>query len=542
MSRKKRIDQSADEADRLPLFAAEIRGEGEAERLPLFADEVLGERAPDLQEQAAENVREVVGAEDADSPVKAETLMALKEAREGDIIECQGRGWSVTPLVVEVMMTAIGADGKNLGGPDNFIAFKSYEEFEQATGYKPIAPRPAQKRHVQPINVNFDFIGRVTNGRADLFTPSVVDRVIEKLDALQEKFLNTPSEKEFADLRQHFESINGTMNRLASQLHAIKRGHGSANPAAADETRHRLDALLNAADGEAGENELRQQGEGKRTEREAERNPLFGDQIQENAPPAVGSEQATKQPWQMTLEEYAAHRREIARRMNVSDERFAQLYPPGKLAEEHRREILQAAERGEISLADMRDMIESAGSAEPAQKTDDARPLIEIGSIVDIAGFKGAEVADARRIDGVDYELYRNQDGGGVIRVQDAETGKTAGPIVTYSEFRTAQSSFETAIRIAERDAEQIRETQSSGVEFAGKEKKTMRQKQELSPFAKVKFIALQEAYPNLSEEEITEIALEAAEAAKQQFAEMTENGADYWATREQILHDLSQA
>ena len=51
--------------------------------------------------------------------------------------------------------------------------------------------------------------------------------------------------------------------------------------------------------------------------------------------------------------------------MNVSDERFAQLYPPGKLEEEHRREILQAAERGEISLADVRDMIESAGSAGP---------------------------------------------------------------------------------------------------------------------------------------------------------------------------------
>src|SRR4030095_2286711 len=161
-------------------------------------------------------------------------------------------------------------------------AFKSYEEFEQATGYKPIAPRPAQKRHVQPINVNLDFIGRVTNGRADLLTPSVINHVIEKLDALQEKFLNTPSEKEFADLRQHFESINGTMNRLASQLHAIKRGHGSANPATADETRHRLDALLSAADGEAGENELRQQDEGKGTEREAE-------QIRTNQPAGVES-------------------------------------------------------------------------------------------------------------------------------------------------------------------------------------------------------------------------------------------------------------
>src|SRR5262249_14611801 len=183
-----------------------------------------------------------------------------------------------------------------LGGPDNFIAFKSYEEFEHATGYKPIAPRPAQKRHVQRITVNLDFIGRVTNGRADLLTPSVVDRVITKLDALQEKFLNTPSEKEFADLRQHFELINGTINRLASQLHAIKRGHESANPAMAEDTGYRLEALLNASDGEA-ENLPHY-----RPEPEEE-------QIRGNAP-------AAKQPWQMTLEEYAAHRHEMARRMN----------------------------------------------------------------------------------------------------------------------------------------------------------------------------------------------------------------------------------
>ena len=79
---------------------------------------------------------------------------------------------SLHPLAVEVVMMAIGADGKTLGGPDNFVAFTSYEKFGQATGYKPIAPRPAQKRQYKRINVNLDFIGRVTNGRADLFTPS----------------------------------------------------------------------------------------------------------------------------------------------------------------------------------------------------------------------------------------------------------------------------------------------------------------------------------------------------------------------------------
>ncbi|HEY9434840.1 MAG TPA: hypothetical protein VI260_25565 [Blastocatellia bacterium] len=94
------------------------------------------------------------------------------------------------------------------------------------------------------------------------------------------------------------------------------------------------------------------------------------------------------------------------------------------------------------------------------------------------------------------------------------------------------------------REAENLllRETQSSGVESAGKEKKTMQQQQELSPFAKVKFIALKEAYPNLSEEEITEIAIEAAEAAREMFGQMMEAGADPWVVREQILHDLSQA
>src|SRR6266545_4960895 len=234
MPRNKRIDQTADQAERLPLFAAEIRGE----------------KAPDLQEQAAENAREVVAAEEADSPVKAETLTALKEAREGDIIEYQGRGWSVIPLGVEDVMMAIGDDGKTLGGPDNFVAFKSYEEFEQATGYKPIAPRPAQKGYVQRINDLRDFIGGVTNGRIDLFTPSIVNDVIAKLDGLQEKFLNTPSEQEFADLRQHFELIHKTMNSLASELDFIRRGHEKATPWIAEETRSRLDALLNAPDGQ----------------------------------------------------------------------------------------------------------------------------------------------------------------------------------------------------------------------------------------------------------------------------------------------------
>jgi len=69
-----------------------------------------------------------------------------------------------------------------------------------------------------------------------------------------------------------------------------------------------------------------------------------------------------------------------------------------------------------------------------------------------------------------------------------------------------------------------------------------MQQKQELDPFAQVKFIALKEAYPNLSEEEIKEIALKASEEAAETFGQMMEAGADPWVVREQILNDLSQA
>ncbi len=66
-------------------------------------------------------------------------------------------------------------------------------------------------------------------------------------------------------------------------------------------------------------------------------------------------------------------------------------------------------------------------------------------------------------------------------------------------------------------------------------------QKQELSPFAKVKYESLKTAYPHLPEEEIKQIARNAAAAAKERFGKMVEQGADPWAVREQILHDLSE-
>jgi hypothetical protein len=68
-----------------------------------------------------------------------------------------------------------------------------------------------------------------------------------------------------------------------------------------------------------------------------------------------------------------------------------------------------------------------------------------------------------------------------------------------------------------------------------------MQQQQALDPFAQVKFIALKESNPNLSEAEITEMALKAAEEAAETFGQMVEAGADPWAVREQIMHELSQ-
>ena len=69
MSRKKRIDQSADEADRLPLFAAEIRGEGEPDYSPKAENKQIGEEEAGISDRTlylfgkAELGEEMTGAE-----------------------------------------------------------------------------------------------------------------------------------------------------------------------------------------------------------------------------------------------------------------------------------------------------------------------------------------------------------------------------------------------------------------------------------------------------------------------------------------------
>ena len=61
------------------------------------------------------------------------------------------------------------------------------------------------------------------------------------------------------------------------------------------------------------------------------------------------------------------------------------------------------------------------------------------------------------------------------------------------------------------------------------------------SPFAQVKEQALRDSNSPMSEREINQAAETAAEQARENFGKMIEQGADPWATREQILQDLSQ-
>ena len=119
------------------------------------------------------------------------------------------------------------------------------------------------------------------------------------------------------------------------------------------------------------------------------------------------------------------------------------------------------------------------------------------------------------------------------LRMRFAERTRRNGCPLFANEVRGEEGGEEVG---------QIRENQPAGVESAGKEEKNDAiQKQELNPFAKVKFRALKAAYPHLSEAEIKEIARKAAEEATETFGKMVEAGADPWAVREQILHDLSQ-
>lgn len=232
---------------------------------------------------------------DAHGSAKATPAAEVKEARKGDIIEYQGRRWSVTPQTTGVMLTSVDENGEIVGGPGNFHDFDTYEDFEKATGYKPIKPRPAEIRREEPFEINRAFINVLAMGHADLLEPELVNRIIEKFERLQEKFLYATTEEEYSAFRGHFSRISGTMTRLTNQLHAIKQGHKRADQEEAKDSRYRLEALLNSPDGEHEDaprhrperaKELRQKAVQKRTEKEAQANPLFADQIRGIEPTA----------------------------------------------------------------------------------------------------------------------------------------------------------------------------------------------------------------------------------------------------------------
>jgi hypothetical protein len=103
MSRRNKsgdIGLAADEADRFPLFAAEIRGEGAAERLPLFADEVRREEGMEaenvpLRETQSPGV-ESAGKEEKDDGISETGIKPIRQGEvrglEGGVSAPSGRG------------------------------------------------------------------------------------------------------------------------------------------------------------------------------------------------------------------------------------------------------------------------------------------------------------------------------------------------------------------------------------------------------------------------------------------------------------------
>src|SRR5262245_66469661 len=84
------IGPAADEADRFPLFAAQIRGEGEAERLPLFADDVRGENGREEAEQIRENQPADVESAGKEAINDGISETGIKSIRQGEVRELEG--------------------------------------------------------------------------------------------------------------------------------------------------------------------------------------------------------------------------------------------------------------------------------------------------------------------------------------------------------------------------------------------------------------------------------------------------------------------
>lgn len=210
-----------------------------------------------------------------------------REVKRGDIIEYQGKRWQIHPLQTSVMISTVDEKGEPLRETGGFHEF-SYEEFEQATGYKALLPRPAEVRGQGGFDINLKFLNDMSAGHAELIEPELVERIIAKLKSLQEKFEAATTEADFGKFRQHFALISGATVRLANQLHARKQGYKRADAQKLADIRFQLEGRLNAPDGEHQDlpdftperaEEERDKAIKKGKERDAKRNPLLAGQI-----------------------------------------------------------------------------------------------------------------------------------------------------------------------------------------------------------------------------------------------------------------------
>lgn len=234
-----------------------------------------------------------------------------KTVRRGDIIEYEGRRWEITPHTGSVMMVGVNEAGEPLPGRENFRE-PSYEDFEKETGYKAIPPRPSETRHQQRFTIDEAFLNKVSDGKASEVEKSIRDRVIEKMNALQDLALEATDERSYSDYEGHRGAISGTFGRLANQQEAIRKNYKRADKMARDSSLMRLNQLLDAPFGET-ENvqrftpehaeQLREKSERKQAEKEAARNPLFAEQIKPEIPKRPTGELQPKQSVQDILNE-----------------------------------------------------------------------------------------------------------------------------------------------------------------------------------------------------------------------------------------------
>lgn len=97
-------------------------------------------------------------------------------------------------------------------------------------------------------------------------------------------------------------------------------------------------------------------------------------------------------------------------------------------------------------MADALTEIAQPATARPinAERNIEPTPLKMAGQKIAVAGLKDAEVIDAQRLDGVDYELYKAGKSG-VTRIYDADSGQVVG-ITKHPTFAAAAKSHSEAL------------------------------------------------------------------------------------------------